>query len=244
MLLAGGAEEAERLNNVQELISNAIEFEKTHSEDNANLETFLEEAALISDIDNYDDENNAVVLMTIHSAKGLEFPVVFLPGVEEGLFPGMQATVFPEELEEERRLAYVAIRGQRKSFIAYTSENALIFGRTQFNQLSRFINEIPSECIEIDEEKKPTVPSHHQAKQRKNIISKEFFTQPALKATVGNKSFEHFKIGDKVCHLTFGEGIITAAREMGTDVLYEIAFDDVGTKKLMAIFAKLKRSAE
>lgn len=102
MLLAGGAEEAERLNNVQELISNAIEFEKTHSEDNANLETFLEEAALISDIDNYDDENNAVVLMTIHSAKGLEFPVVFLPGVEEGLFPGMQATVFPEELEEER----------------------------------------------------------------------------------------------------------------------------------------------
>lgn len=119
-----------------------------------------------------------------------------------------------------------------------------MFGRTQFNQLSRFINEIPSECIEIDEEKKPTVPSHHQAKQRKNIISKEFFTQPALKATVGNKSFEHFKIGDKVCHLTFGEGIITAAREMGTDVLYEIAFDDVGTKKLMATFAKLKRSAE
>lgn len=244
MLLAGGAEEAERLNNVQELISNAIEFEKTHSEDNANLETFLEEAALISDIDNYDDENNAVVLMTIHSAKGLEFPVVFLPGVEEGLFPGIQATVFPEELEEERRLAYVAItRAKEKLYCIHVRER-LMFGRTQFNQLSRFINEIPSECIELDEEKKPTVPSHHQAKQRKNIISKEFFTQPALKATVGNKSFEHFKIGDKVCHLTFGEGIITAAREMGTDVLYEIAFDDVGTKKLMATFAKLKRSAE
>ncbi len=244
MLMAGGAEEAERLNNVQELISNAVEFEKTHPEESSNLETFLEEAALISDIDNYDDENNAVVLMTIHSAKGLEFPVVFLPGVEEGLFPNMQATAFPEELEEERRLAYVAItRAKEKLYCIHVRER-LMFGRTQYNQISRFISEIPSECVELDETKKPEEQPHHPIKQRKNIISKEFFTQPALKATAGSKSFERFKVGDKVCHLTFGEGVIMGAREMGTDVLYEIAFDNVGTKKLMATFAKLKRSTE
>ncbi len=240
MLIEGGEPEAERLNNVEELITNAVEFEKTHPE-NANLEVFLEEVALVSDIDNYDDENNAVVLMTIHSAKGLEFPVVFLPGTEEGIFPGIQSSAFPDELEEERRLAYVAItRAKDKLFCVHVRER-LMYGRTQFNQLSRFISEIPEELIEVDEEKKASEVQRTAARPKKNPISKEFFTQPALKATVGSKTFEHFKVGDKVTHMTFGDGVILSARETGTDVLYEIAFDNVGTKKLMATFAKLKR---
>lgn len=243
MLIAGGNDEADKLHNVEELISNAVEFEKTHEEETATLENFLEEVALITDIDNYDDENNAVVLMTIHSAKGLEFPVVFLPGLEEGIFPSIQSTAFPDELEEERRLAYVAItRAKDKLFCLHVRER-LMFGRTQFNQLSRFVTEIPENCIEIDESKKANDEPRKQMR-KKNVISKEFFTQPALRATEGNKSFEHFKVGDMVTHATFGNGIIMLAREMGTDVLYEIAFDSVGTKKLMATYAKLKRATE
>lgn len=118
-----------------------------------------------------------------------------------------------------------------------------MFGRTQFNQPSRFIAEIPENCIEVDETKKPAEEPRKQTR-KKTVISKEFFTQPALRATAGNKSFERFKVGDKVTHAAFGEGVIMSAREMGTDVLYEIAFETVGTKKLMATFAKLKRAAE
>ncbi|MBQ7124749.1 MAG: UvrD-helicase domain-containing protein [Clostridia bacterium] len=244
MLIAGGQDEAERLDNVKELISNAIEFEKNHTAEEANLETFLEEVALISDIDNYDDDNNAVVLMTIHSAKGLEFPIVFLPGVEEGIFPSVQTTAFPEELEEERRLAYVAITRAKDELFCIHVRERLMFGRTQYNQLSRFISEIPEECIEIKLPRGAEFGSREQVKQKKNVISREFFIQPAVKATVGNKTFERFKVGDRVSHMTFGEGVIMSAREMGTDVLYEIAFDNYGTKKLMATYAKLKRSDE
>lgn len=243
MLLAGGEEEAERLNNVRELVTNAVEFEKSHPEEGG-LETFLEETALLTDIDNYDDEDNAVVLMTIHSAKGLEFPVVFLPGVEEGIFPGVQAISFPDELEEERRLAYVAITRAREKLYCIHVRERLMYGRTQYNQLSRFITEIPENCKTVDEEKRPAPAPQATARKQKNVISKEFFTRPALKSTVGSKSFEHFRVGDRVSHTTFGDGTITSAREMGTDVLYEIAFDDVGTKKLMATYAKLKRCAE
>ncbi len=242
MLLAGGIEDADRLNNVQELISNAIEFEKTHPDGTATLEAFLEESALISDIDNYDDDNNAVVLMTVHSAKGLEFPVVFLPGAEEGIFPGMQSIGFPDELEEERRLAYVAItRAKDKLFCIHTKERTM-FGRTQYNQLSRFISEIPNESAEIESISDPAPQPRANTKQKINNISKEFFVQPTIKSVPTNLSFEKFKLGERVSHITFGEGTILSVREMGADVLYEIAFDNVGTKKLMATFAKLKRA--
>ena len=113
---------------------------------------FLEEAALVSDIDNYDTGADAVVLMTVHSAKGLEFPVVFLPGMEEGLFPGMQTLHDPKELEEERRLAYVALtRAKEKIYISHVRER-MLFGHTQYNQLSRFVKEIPEELISDEAE--------------------------------------------------------------------------------------------
>ncbi len=242
MLLAGGIEEADRLNNVQELISNALEFEKTHPDGTATLEAFLEESALISDIDNYDDDNNAVVLMTVHSAKGLEFPIVFLPGAEEGIFPGMQSIGFPDELEEERRLAYVAItRAKDKLFCIHTKERTM-FGRTQYNQLSRFISEIPNESAEIESISDPAPQPRANTKQKTSTISKEFFVQPTIKSVPTNLNFSKFKLGERVSHITFGEGTVLSAREMGADVLYEIAFDNFGTKKLMATFAKLKRA--
>lgn len=242
MLLAGGAEDADRLSNIQELVSNALEFEKNHPDGTATLEAFLEESALISDIDNYDDDNNAVVLMTIHSAKGLEFPVVFLPGVEEGIFPGMQSICFPDELEEERRLAYVAItRAKDNLFCVHTKERTM-FGRTQHNQLSRFIAEIPPESTDVESISEPISQPRVNQKPKAPYISKEFFVQPTIKSSSTNMNFEKFKVGDRVSHITFGEGTVHSAREMGTDVLYEIAFDNFGTKKLMATFAKLKRA--
>ncbi|MBQ4064784.1 MAG: UvrD-helicase domain-containing protein [Clostridia bacterium] len=239
MLIAGGEAEADRLKNVEELISTALEFERSH--DTPTLEAFLEETALITDVDNYDEENNAVVLMTIHSAKGLEFPVVFLPGMEEGIFPGMQSANDPDEVEEERRLAYVAItRAKERLYCLHTKER-LMFGRTQFNPLSRFVNEIPVEHAEVEEQSNANEARQPQSRQKRNPISKEFFTEPAVKSSRPSASFEHFTVGERVTHIAFGNGTVLSAREMGTDVLYEIAFDDAGTKKLMATFAKLKR---
>ena len=240
MLLAAGESEADRLKNVEELISSAVAYEKEH-EDEATLQNFLEEIALFTDLDNYDDASNAVTLMTIHSAKGLEFPVVFLPGLEEGIFPGIQASHDNAEIEEERRLAYVAItRAKDKLFCLHVRER-LMYGRTQYNPVSRFVTEIPETCIEEEEPSAPIERTAPVSRQKRHTISKEFFTRPAVKSAIRNTSFERFKVGDRVTHLAFGDGIVLSAREMGTDVLYEIAFDSVGTKKLMATFAKLKR---
>ena len=240
MLLAGGAEEADRLANVEELITTAVEFEKSHDE--PTLDLFMEENALIADIDSYDDENNAVVMMTVHSAKGLEFPVVFLPAMEDGVFPNMPSINDPGEIEEERRLAYVAMTRAKDKLIILHAKERMMYGRTQFNPLSRFVNEIPKDCVEIEDVAKPTETRAPQPRIKQHSISKEFFNKPAGKATGPSRSFEHFKIGDRVLHPVFGEGVVNSAREMGTDVLYEIAFEDVGTKKLMATYAKLKRA--
>lgn len=239
MLLAAGEAEADRLNNIQELISTAVNFEKERGEE-ATLQNYLEDVALLSDIDNYDNDGNAVVLMTVHSAKGLEFPVVFLPGLEEGIFPGMQSASMPDELEEERRLAYVAItRAKEKLFCVHTRER-LMFGRTQFNPVSRFVKEIPESYVEAEDTDIPSQrPTQHTKKRHE--ISKEFFVKPAVKQTA-NRNFEHFSVGDRVVHIAFGEGTVLSAKEMGTDILYEIMFDNVGTKKLMATYAKLKRA--
>lgn len=241
MLIAAGEAEADRLNNIQELISTAVSFEKER-ENEATLQAYLEDVALLSDIDSYDDDGNAVVLMTIHSAKGLEFPVVFLPGLEEGIFPGMQASGFPEEIEEERRLAYVALtRAKDKIYCLHTRER-LMFGRTQFNPVSRFVKEIPDTYI-ISEQCDQTEHrvQYSSAEKKRPEMSREFYSNPTIKQAP-KRTVERFNIGDRVSHGAFGEGTILSAKEMGADVLYEIMFDDVGIKKLMATYAKLKRA--
>ena len=253
MLEAAGITEIDRVQNVKELVSNAVEYEENNPD--ATLSGFLEEVALVSDIDNYDEEADAVVLMTIHSAKGLEFPVVFLPGMEEGLFPSMQSAMNPEELEEERRLAYVAITRAKTRLYALHARERLIYGKTNFNQKSRFLEEIPEEfaTIEIPKSIRRQAEEAEAAanggerpangeRRKKITMSKEFFRESDLSSGVGRtQSYDRFAAGDKVSHFTFGRGVILSVREMGADILYEIAFDTVGTKKLMATYAKLKK---
>lgn len=248
MLTEMGEEGADDLQNIEELISNAI----TYSENNENptLDGFLEEVALISDIDNYDKSADAVTLMTIHSAKGLEFPVVFLPGMEENIFPGIQSMSDETELEEERRLAYVAVtRAKERVYISH-AHSRLLFGRTSYNQVSRFVTEIPSE---ITEEERTgytfNIPTHRNfnvgfndefTTVNRKLLDDQRSTQIKIpKATPTTK--EVFSVGDTVEHSVFGKGFITSVKAVGPDTLYEIAFEEVGTKKIMASYAKLKR---
>ena len=253
MLEAAGITEIDRVQNVKELVSNAAAYENENPD--ATLAGFLEEVALLSDVDNYDTEADAVILMTIHSAKGLEFPVVFLPGMEEGIFPSMQSSMNAEELEEERRLAYVAItRAKERLYILHARER-LIYGKTNFNQKSRFLEEIPEEYVNVEIPKsirrqaeeaeaaanggKPLTPAE---RRKKIVMSKEFFRPSDLSSGVGRtQGYDRFSAGDRVSHYSFGHGVILSVKEMGADILYEVAFDTVGTKKLMATYAKLKK---
>ncbi len=238
MLLSLGEEGIERLANIGELVNNAVAYETDNPE--ATLEGFLEDVALVSDIDNYDEAADAVVLMTIHSAKGLEFPVVFIPGFEDGIFPSMQSAMDPEELEEERRLAYVAITRAKERLYCVHVRERMIFGKTQFNPRSRFVDEIPEELVDLGYI--PKNESEQTTKSKKPVISREFFKKADLASDIGRSATsEHFEVGDRVSHYNFGEGEIISAKQMGADIMYEIVFDTTGTKKLMATYAKLKK---
>ncbi len=247
MLILGGEEEKERLENVEEFISGIIEYEK--SNDEPTLVGFLEENALVADVDKYDDTADAVVMMTIHSAKGLEFPVVFLPGMEDGVFPGMQnITGSTADMEEERRLAYVAITRAKDALYITHTKNRMLYGRTSYNPRSRFVDEIPKHLIKedkpfasfVDDFAPRTYISNSEntgytytPKQKNAVFEKE--KKPATKGDLSLKE------GDRVSHMTFGEGEILSVRPMGADVLYEVIFDKVGTKKLMGTYARLKK---
>ncbi len=237
MLKNSGLDGLERIANVGELISNAVEYES--NTDEPTLAGFLEDVALVSDVDNYDENADAVVMMTIHSAKGLEFPVVFLPGFEDGIFPSIQSANNDEDLEEERRLAYVAItRAKEKLYCVHVRER-MIFGKTQFNPRSRFLDEIPEEIVDLG-----YMPRQEPGmnRSRKPVISKEMKSTASIAADVGKtKTDEVFAVGDKVKHMTFGDGEIVSVKPMGSDWMYEIIFESVGTKKLMATYAKLKK---
>ncbi len=242
------AERDDRLNNIGELISAARQYEET-SED-PSLIGFLEDVALVSDVDKYDETADAVVLMTIHSAKGLEFPTVFLPGMEENIFPSFQTTFKDEEIEEERRLAYVAITRAKKSLYITHVRDRMMNGRSGSNQLSRFACEIPPELTEREDEA-PQDAELRQLRQRpvkqkpvNHFVKETSKPSPALtamKAPAAAGGAQAFDTGDRVKHVTFGEGTILSSKKMGGDTLYEIAFDKVGTKKLMATYARLTK---
>ncbi len=248
MLEAAGITEIDRVQNVKELISNAVAYEEANPD--ATLAGFLEEVALVSDVDNYDENADAVVLMTIHSAKGLEFPIVFLPGMEEGLFPSMQSVMEPSELEEERRLAYVAItRAKERLFILHARER-LLYGKTNYNQKSRFLDEIPAEYINLPLPRKPVAgqagavgdAAAGGTKKKKPILSLETFRAADLISGVGKtQGHERFSVGDRVFHYTFHKGTVISVKEIEADIEYEVAFDEVGTKKLRATYAKMKK---
>ena len=242
MLVSEGITEIDRLENVKELVSNAVEYAETHED--ASLGGFLEEVALINDIDRYDESADAVVLMTIHSAKGLEFPVVFLPGMEEGIFPGVQSSHERKDLEEERRLAYVALtRAKEKIFISHARER-MLFGHTQYNQLSRFVREIPEDLIS-DETEQGGSRSQRIATRKAQLFDDARCNvlghKPASGAGKTPGALPVLTKGDRVEHSVFGKGEILTATAMGADVLYEVCFETVGVKKLMGNYARLRK---
>ncbi|MBQ2757182.1 MAG: UvrD-helicase domain-containing protein [Clostridia bacterium] len=247
MIADMGPEEAERLDNLDEFISNVKEYQD--NTDTPTLTEFLEETALVADVDRYDENADAVVLMTIHSAKGLEFPQVFLPGFEEGLFPGTQTlTSGPDELEEERRLAYVAITRAKDELYILHAKSRMLYGRTGANPPSRFLAEIPEVLLELPEKRQEGSFATYQRQTAAYRGSYQGSQGNRDRITVGTsqrpavRELEIFKPGDRVRHMLFGEGEILSVQKMGADYLYEIAFDVKGTKKLMATYAKLKKT--
>lgn len=237
----------DRAANVQELASNLRRFEEENPE--GTLSDFLEEVSLITDIDNYDNNADSVVLMTVHSAKGLEFPVAFLPGMEENIFPGMASVYVPSEVEEERRLAYVAITRAKEELYIFHAESRMIFGMTNRNRVSRFVEEIPETLIEHtrsrDYSARPvSMPNFGGAKpfgeapKTKSVAEAGGFTpKPRVKPAPAGT----YRVGDTVLHKAFGTGLIVSATPMANDTLLEVAFDKVGTKKLFANFARLTK---
>ena len=260
MLRDGGEPERDRVDNIAELKSNMVEYVKNAEEQGLEptLVDFLEEYALVADVDKYDTEADAVVLMTIHSAKGLEFPVVFLPGMEDGIFPGMQNIMgSSEDMEEERRLAYVAITRAKEQVIILHTRTRIWYGQTVANPLSRFVGEIPEELLEredltmeamsisaggIRSSREPA--AYERPRRQKTPVHTDRITvgQPTPAATAeARQSVNALTPGDRVSHITFGEGEILSIKPMGADKLIEVMFDTVGTKKLMGTYAKLKK---
>ena len=230
-------EDSTRAENVRELKSSIINHMQNSGDQT--LEGFLAEAALYTDLDNYDAGADGVVLMTMHAAKGLEFPTVFVVGAEEGIFPGVRAIGEPEEMEEERRLCYVALTRAKKRLFITCARQRMLFGHTTCNKPSRFVDEIPEEHIE----KKGTFHErpHASAERtgsgfgggRAGGFRQKSMSFAAPSAQTQPKPLPDFAVGDGVNHKAFGHGIITALRPMGNDSLAEIEFEGVGAKKLM-----------
>lgn len=234
-----------RIENIEELSSNIIKFEEDYAEE-ASLSNFLEEISLQSDIDNYDAEADSSVMMTLHSAKGLEFPVVFIAGLEEGVFPSIATMMNPDELNEERRLAYVGITRAKEKLYITKAKSRMLMGHTSYNKVSRFVNEIPPELLNYTGEKKTFASTNGFSASSSHISigagskftpNKSFntFTKPAV------KSGTVYKKGDCVFHKVFGKGMIMKTEKMGNDTMLEVAFDKAGTKTLMANFSKMEK---
>ncbi len=253
MLREGGEPEREHVENIAELKSNIVEYVKTREEagETPSISDFLEEYALVADVDKYDTEADAVVLMTIHSAKGLEFPIVFLPGMEDGIFPGIQNILGnPEDMEEERRLAYVALtRAKEQIFISH-ARSRIWYGQTVANPPSRFVSEIPEELLSREDLTAQGIGGeaprgyYERPRRPQPVRHTDRITvgQPTPTATVNaREAIKTFAPGDRVSHATFGEGEILSVKPMGADKLIEVIFDSVGTKKLMGTYAKLRK---
>ena len=235
-----GDEGLDRIENVKELKTSMALYEAEQEE--PTLSGFLEEVALVTDIDSYDAGEDAVTMMTIHSAKGLEFDTVFLVGMEEGIFPGNQSIYAGNaEIEEERRLAYVGItRAKRRLYITNTYTR-MLFGSTNRNRPSRFLNEIPQQLCELDAPaQSASAFGFGTAPQKRPAHSGFSGTMRGFAVDNTRQKADTFTVGERVRHKAFGEGKVLSAVPVGNDCLVEIAFDDFGTKKLMSNFAKLE----
>ena len=245
-----------RIENIDELLSKVAAYEEECEDRNepASLSGFLEEVALVADIDSLDEDTDYVVLMTLHSAKGLEFPNVYLAGMEDGLFPSYMTITAddPEEVEEERRLCYVGITRAEKELTLTCARRRMIRGETQYNKMSRFLKEIPMDLLSTGavftkdkEEPEVKVSAYMQAKQAFKAKpfggSTPYSQSPAKSFGKPSGKGLDYKTGDRVRHIKFGEGTVTAIIEGGRDYEVTVAFDTAGTKKMFAAFAKLEK---
>lgn len=251
-LEASDEEDAEaRIENIDELISKAAAFEETH--DQPTLGEFLEEIALVADIDNVEEGNNRVLLMTIHSAKGLEFSHVYMTGMEDGIFPSYMTIVSddPDEIEEERRLAYVGITRAKEDLTLCYAKMRMVRGETQMNAVSRFVREIPTELMDNKPQAPKTRPIAVAAPKRTAAENKPYIaggglgslaaagiTKGAGAVTGGKPDYD---IGDRVVHVKYGEGTVTDLEPGPRDYKVTVDFDEAGQKIMYAAFAKLQK---
>lgn len=229
----------DRKNNINELSSMFIKYQEEDAD--FELSDFLEDVALVADIDSYNEDDDAVVLMTLHSAKGLEFPIVFIPGMEESVFPGNQSVYSEEDLEEERRLAYVGITRAKEKLYLLNARRRMLYGTTNRNQASRFLREIPLSVTDDI-----TVQSYVPHSKFGSFAQPAHSTSSSAAHKFGqvggaSASAQNYSAGDTVRHKAFGTGVVLSARAMGNDTMLEVAFDRAGTKKLMANYAKLEK---
>lgn len=239
-----------RIENIDELISKTVSYEEAMKAEGreATLSGFLEEIALIADIDTVDPDQDYVLLMTLHSAKGLEFPYVYLAGMEDGMFPSSMCIFSddPTDMEEERRLCYVGITRAMKELTLTSARQRLVCGETQYNKVSRFVREIPRELVELGttiQEHKPSMqetpsPKNSYMQMRQTFRAKPFEAQ---NFKVTKAASLDYGVGDTVRHIKFGVGIVRDIVEGGRDYEVTVDFDKVGVKKMFAGFAKLKK---
>ena len=248
--LENTVEAEERINNIEELISAVAEYSDTNDE--PSLENFLQQISLVADIDKVDNKKNAVTLMTIHSAKGLEFPVVFITGLEEGLFPVSSSMMSEEEMEEERRLFYVAItRAKQKLYMLFANQRYK-FGVQSYQIKSRFLKEISEEVsssnltfegLNFDNYRKKTRPKKKSQRSKASSIQYEYFDNKKSKHRDSVESIDKFpdiQKGITVDHNTFGKGTVVSTSGRGLDKRAEIYFKDVGLKKIVLKYAKMR----
>ena len=241
MLKAEGVQGETRIDNVEELKTNMIKYEAENEE--SSLAGFLEEIALYTDLDNYDD-SDVVMLMTLHSAKGLEFPYVFIAGMENNIFPSALSRDSLTEMEEERRLAYVGITRAKKELYLTCAQQRMVFGKTNFNPISSFIKEIPAELCDFEDKTyRKSTENENQTFGRANprINRGGNFSTPKPTPFTPKAAPATYSAGDLVEHNVFGMGTVISAKSMGNDSLLEISFEKVGTRKIMANFAKMKK---
>lgn len=238
-----------RIENIDELLSKIAAYEENCADrdEKPTLSRFLEEVALVADIDSLDENQDYVILMTLHSAKGLEFPHVYLAGMEDGLFPSYMTVTSddPDEMEEERRLCYVGITRAREDLTVSCAMKRMIRGETRYNKVSRFLKEIPVELIESGKafEESAEIPTQNAYFQAKQIFKTKAFStgKAAQQFTVTKEKSIDYMVGDRVWHVKFGEGLVTGITEGGRDYEVTVQFDTAGVKKMFASFAKLKK---
>ena len=209
--------------------------------DEPSLSGFLEEISLYTDVDNLDSDADYVVLMTMHSAKGLEFPIVFVVGMEDNIFPSSRSLESEADTEEERRLAYVAVTRAKEKLYLTHAEERMLYGRTDRNRISRFIKELPADCIEKQAEETKASPYLNGYEKPHSMSLQQQLAQRKADKSNFSVNTETFAPGDRVLHKIFGEGTVLSSKPMANDTLVEIAFDNRGTKKIMANYTKIKK---